>query len=243
MERLGSVEEMKARLAQLQEKASAEHFARMAELPPGTCDRCYGSGRIGCYPCGCVEGEQYADGTPVEFQQARFDNYRPIDGNGTAIAKGRAFLEKGAARDLYLCGGIGAGKTRLAASILNEAHRRGKWCYFARVPMMLHQLQPGRPSEELEHKLTRCDLVLFDDLGAERDQATDYTRRTLLMLYEERGDRGHRSIFTSNKTIQELSDMQDDDRLASRIAGRADVVKLTTPDQRMVRRAKESAKG
>ncbi len=237
MEPLGSLEEMKARLAALQERSAREHAARLASLPPGTCERCYGEGRVGGWPCGdCSAPQRYADGTPHEFQNAHFGNYRTADGNQTALRKAQAFLSE--TRDLYLSGGVGAGKTRLAASILNDAVQRGRWCYFARVPMMLHQLQPGRPSDELEHKIMRCDLVVFDDIGAERDQATDYTRRTLLMLYEERGDRGHRSIFTSNKTLTELGEMQDDDRLASRIAGRADVIKLTTSDQRMLRRVK-----
>lgn len=81
-------------------------------------------------------------------------------------------------------------------------------------------------------------VLVLDDIGAERDQATDYTRRTLLMLYEARCDRNLRTVFTSNKSLQELSEMQDDDRLSSRIAGRCDVVKLTTLDQRVLRRVK-----
>jgi DNA replication protein DnaC len=235
METLGTVAEMQARLAEFQAKAAREHAEMMAALPPGTCERCYGTKHVRYGPCpDCTEVLRYAEGTPVEFQTASFANYQTMDGNRKAQAKAQEFLN--GTRDLYLTGGVGTGKTRLAASIMNAAVARGRWCYFARVPMMLHQMQPGRPSEELEHKLMRCDLVLFDDIGAERDQASDYTRRTLLMLYEERGDRGLRSIFTSNKTLSEFSRMQDDDRLTSRIAGRADVVELTTADQRNVRR-------
>ena len=58
------------------------------------------------------------------------------------------------------------------------------------------------------------------------------------MLYEERGDRGLRTVWTSNKSLSELSAMQNDDRLASRLGGRADVVRLTTGDQRVMRRVK-----
>jgi DNA replication protein DnaC len=102
--------------------------------------------------------------------------------------------------------------------------------------MVLHQLQPGRDVEEiadLERRLFTVDLLVLDDVGAERDQASDYTRRTLLMIYEERGDRALRTLWTSNKTLQQLGDMQDDDRLASRIAGRASVVRLEGADQRL----------
>lgn len=223
---------MRERLQELAEQRQREHLARMASLAPGTCERCYGNGCGDCNPV-----ETCASGVPYEFTHATLANFREDPGNKAALAKAHAFISSG--RDLYLCGGVGAGKTRLACSILN-AHflNAGR---FLRVPLVLHQLQPGRESdaiEQLEHQLFTTPVLVLDDLGAERDQATDYTRRTLLMIYEERSDRGRRTIFTSNKSLQELGGMHDDDRLASRIAGRADVVKLTTSDQRMMRRAK-----
>lgn len=186
--------------------------------------------------CACTGVRLVADGVPYEFRDAGLDNYRELDGNKTALTKAHAFLTGD--RDLYLTGGVGAGKTRLACSILNDHARRRRTAYFARVPWMLHELQPGKDSAALEDRLATTSLLVLDDLGAERDQATDYTRRTILMLYEQRHDRGLRTIFTSNKTLQELADMQDDERLASRIAGRADVVKVATSDQRLVRRVK-----
>lgn len=228
------VANMKTRIAELQARAMEEHQQRMATLPPGTCERCYGSGCDLCRPL-----EMYADGVPYEFHSATFENYRMEEGNKTAIERARGFFDSH--RDLYLTGGVGAGKTRLACSLANSWWRSGKSALFSRVPMVLHQLQPGRQDDELreyESRLFNVPLLVLDDIGAERDQATDYTRRTLLMIYEERGDRGKRTIWTSNKSLHELAAMQDDDRLASRIAGRADVVKLTTPDQRIARRSK-----
>jgi DNA replication protein DnaC len=231
-------------------KAKAEAIASGPPLPPsnppdGTpgCDLCNGTGWRQPQPdaryvrCGCVVPVIVsAQGVPYEFREATLDNYREEDGNKVAVAKAKSFSLAG--RDLYLVGGVGAGKTRLACSILNEFANRMKTCLFARVPMLLHQLQPGRDAGDLEARLFSVPLVALDDLGAERDQATDYTRRTLLLIYEERHDRGLPTIFTSNKTISQIAEMQDDDRLASRIAGRADVVKLSTPDQRMLRRVK-----
>lgn len=218
------------------------HQARLASLPPGTCERCYGEqfierpgypGKVNCQECN--PPILHAIGVPVEFQTARFANYRHEDGNATAIDKARAFLA--GTRDLFLTGGVGAGKTRLACTVANEAFLARVGARFVRVPMVLHQLQPGRDeAEEIERQLFTTRVLVLDDIGAERDQATDYTRRTLLMIYEERHDRGLRTVFTSNKTVQQLAEMQDDDRLASRIAGRADVVKLTTADQRLARR-------
>lgn len=243
--------ELRERLDAL--KAKADAMSARDPLPPSNppdgangCELCGGTGW--CQPapnarytrCECVvPPDRYADGTPYEFRGARFDNYREVPGSAAALTKAKAFLD--GARDLYLTGGVGAGKTRLACSILNEHYLRRKTAFFARVPTLLYLLQPGRDAGEvlqLETRLFNTSLVVLDDVGAERDQATDYTRRTLLMIYEERGDRGHRTIWTSNKTVQQLAEMQDDDRLASRIAGRADSIQLTTPDQRLLRRVK-----
>lgn len=231
------LKDKQAKLAAIAEAHRIEHEARLASLPPGTCEHCYGTGRRNgerCYACHPIEA--YADGTPFEFHAATFANYRTDDGNRTALEKGQKFLAGD--RDLYICGGVGGGKTRLACTIANEWHRSGKTALFMRAPLMLHQLQPSRDDDarvELESRLFHTPLLVIDDLGAERDQATDFTRRTLLMIYEARHDHRKRTIFTSNKSLQDLGDMQEDDRLSSRIAGRCDVVRLTTPDQRLRR--------
>jgi DNA replication protein DnaC len=171
---------------------------------------------------------------PYEFHGVTFGNYGERDGQTAAIKAAKVFVDA-PTRDLYLTGGVGAGKSRLAAAIANTLHRKRRTVSFQRVPYLLHQLQPGRDNAQLEERLLTVSVLVLDDLGAERDQATDYTRRTLLMLYEARCDANRRTVFTSNKSLQELAEMQDDDRLSSRIAGRCDVVKVTTPDQRLRR--------
>lgn len=217
----------------------APKAATLPEDVEGICAPCGGTGwrsvSRGVQRCDC-SAPVTADGVPYEFYDARLSNYRREDGNRTAVAKAQAFLD--GTRDLYLAGDVGAGKTRLACSILNEHASRRQTALFVNVPRLLHQLQPGHDADGIEQKLMTASLVVLDDIGAERDQPTDYTRRTLYMVYETRHANRLRTIFTSNKTIQQLSDMQDDTRLASRITGWADVVKLTTPDQRLLRRVK-----
>lgn len=238
------IEALGRKAAENEARALREHETRMATLPVGTCGRCYGLRVVERYginePCPeCDPPIQHASGVPYEFRSARLSDYEELAGNKAALQKARAFLDS-TGRDLYLFGGVGAGKTRLACSMLNEHFLRRRVALFVRVPMALYELQPGRHADDiaqLERRLIHTDLLVLDDIGAERDQATDFTRRTLLMLYEARGDQGLRTIWTSNKSLDELAAMQDDDRLASRIAGRADVVKLTTSDQRMARRA------
>ena len=101
--------------------------------------------------------------------------------------------------------------------------------------MLLHRLQPFAAVEigETFDRLAAARLLVLDDLGAEREAATDYTRRTLLMLYEARHDAGRRTVWTSNKTPGEVGAFMGDDRLASRIAGRCRVVELAGRDWRL----------
>ena len=246
-------EEFRARMAALKAKADALAAIPARTLRPmnpadgdADCHACSGSGWaqvliegvLRFRRCTCVVSQESAEGVPYEFHGLTLDTYDERDGQRVAVQKAMDFACVESGRDLYLTGGVGAGKTRLAAALANTVHRKRQTVQFARVPLLLHQLQPGRDNADLEERLMTVAVLVLDDLGAERDQATDYTRRTLLMLYEARHDAKLRTVFTSNKSIQEIADMQDDDRLASRIAGRADVVRLTTPDQRVVRRGK-----
>lgn len=213
------------------------------------CVMCFGTGwkpalddpdRVTRCDCWLARQRLCAEGVPLEFARARLDTYPQKPGNRQAVKLAEAFL--GGTRDLYLCGGVGAGKTGLACAVLNDHHDATRGGFFIRVPRLLYELQPTKDEDradrakDLEYRVAREPLIVLDDLAAERDEATDYTRRTLLMLYEMRCDEGLRTIWTSNKSLEALGRHQDDDRLASRIAGRCDVVELTCPDQRIVER-------
>jgi len=204
-----------------------------------------GAGRVMRCACWLDQLRKWPEGMPHEFRSATLENYRALPGNAAALAAAKRFLA--GARDLVLVGPIGCGKTRLACSILNTAHETSRMGLFVHVPFVLYQLQPPRDPEDaeglaavarLERRLFEESMVVMDDLGAERDRATDYTRRTLFMVYEARYDAGLRTIWTSNKTLDEIAAMQDDDRLASRLAGRADVVEIACPDMRIAERVR-----
>jgi DNA replication protein DnaC len=195
--------------------------------------------------CECWHRKQrlYAEDVPKEFQAADLATYRVMPGNAAALEGAREFLAESEG-DLYIAGHIGSGKTRLAASLLNEWHRAHYSGLFVHVPLMLDQLQPHGDGDEqsaLEHRLMLSPLLVLDDVGAERDRATDYTRRTLLLIYEARGAKGLRTIWTSNKALGELGEFMDgqgDSRLASRIVGRATAVWIDCEDQRLAKGAR-----
>ena len=212
------------------------------------CEACAGSGwvnvagdgeprRMGRCACWKAKQAKAADGVPIEFQDATLETYQETTSNHHALKFARKWVASDVGRDVYVWGPVGSGKSRLAASLLNEFFQRSRSGYFARVPMLLLRLQPSDPqNSELFWRTVETPLLVLDDVGAERETATDFTRRTLLMLYEERGDRGLKTIWTSNKSLSELGDFMQDERLASRIAGRADVIELAGADWRVTRR-------
>ena len=188
--------------------------------------------------CGCWTAAHAAPSSvPREFRDARWATWRTTADNRHALEAARAFVgAKDSGRDLFLSGPVGTGKTRLACTALNEAWRQGeRSAAFERVPILLYRLQPHAAVEGTDpfERLSAATLLVLDDLGAERDAATDYTRRTLLMLYEARHDAGRRTVWTSNKAPSEIAAFMGDDRLSSRIAGRSRVIELAGRDWRL----------
>lgn len=191
--------------------------------------------------CGCwlEQHAKAAPGVPLEFKDAALETFAETQANRHAARFAAKWVAE-PQQDIYVWGPVGSGKTRLACSMLNEYFRAARSGLFARVPMLLLRLQPS----DVEHDALfwRCcevPMLVLDDLGAERETATDYTRRTLLMLYEERFDRGLQTIWTSNKSLSEIGDFMQDERLVSRIAGRAAVIELSGTDWRVTRRRRE----
>lgn len=198
-----------------------------------------GSSRLTRCDCWIDARPTAAEGVPLEFRTARLQTFKERPGNREARKAADAWL-KAETGDLYLSGGTGTGKTRLACSLLNEIFHRTRTGLFVRVPKLLLDLQLGfradaddasRESEAAYlERLYAVPVLVLDDVGVEK--GSDFTRRTLQTLYDERGDRGHRTIWTSNLDLEQLAGFLDDDRLSSRIAGRASIVALGGDDWR-----------
>lgn len=182
-------------------------------------------------------------GVPEDERDSLLDNYTPIPENADAVKQARFFLD-GVHPGLYVFGGVGCGKTRLACSILNELHKRREQVRFFRVPELLQQLMPGNDSTDRAfYQAVDVPAVVLDDVGA--NAGTDFSRRMLQSIFDARLDRGHRTIWTSNLDLDELAEfLTEDKRLPSRIAGHCKVVELGGPDWRLKKaRAKARAAG
>lgn len=187
--------------------------------------------------CDCKRRDRVAAGVPHEFQKATFETYQVQVCNRAAAKTAKGFGE----RDLYLAGGIGSGKTHLACAVLNAHFQRTGTGLFVRTPKLMLDLQLTYRSDAtredqgearaLIDTLFGVSLLVLDDVGVEK--GSEHTFRMLYTIYEERSDRGLRTIWTSNLGLKELGEFLGDLRLSSRIAQRADVVFITCPDRRI----------
>lgn len=205
---------------------------------PGGVVRCKGEAGVSCPYLENQRG--VAPGVPVDEAKATLDNYTRTAENGEAIKHAEYFLD-GTHKGLYLHGGVGTGKTRLACTILNQLWARGVAVRFKRCPELLIQLQPGHDdTDQVWQRMVDVPVLVLDDVGA--NQGTDFARRQLQALFDARLDRGHRTIWTSNLDLDELAEFLADDRLPSRIMGQCRVVELAGKDWRLTKQRRKAAK-
>ena len=143
---------------------------------------------------------------------------------------------------LFLTGGVGRGKTHLSAAIANAVLEDGKTVIYRRAADLFELIRQYRYEEnrqkfeEMLEQLRTCDLLVIDDLGAER--TTEFVIEQLVILLEERNYRNKPWIISSNLNINEIIQTYND-RTADRILDRAVLFKLDMPESIRVAKAKE----
>lgn len=136
--------------------------------------------------------------------------------------------------NLLLFGPVGTGKSHAAAAAAFETWMRGYDVECWEVPVLLDEIDWRAPDAALVVRtVSRCDVLLLDDLGA--DPLSEWARGRVTRVVTERWRRDLPTIVTTNLEPDGLADAVGE-RVYSRLADDAVAVKVTGPDRRRVRR-------
>lgn len=109
---------------------------------------------------------------------------------------------------LLLCGQVGTGKSFLAACIANELINKGTPCLMTNFSRIISRVSEkfGGDQKYLDG-LNRFDLLVIDDLGAERD--SEFTWEKVMNVIDARYRAGLPIIITTNLMPKEIYDPSD----------------------------------
>ena len=195
-------------------------------------------------PCECLEEERAKQRVQSlqhlsaleAFRNRTFENFDPkVSGAVEAYEVSRDY-----ARDPYgwlvLRGGVGCGKTHLAAAIANDAVKRLIPVLFAVVPDLLDHLRATfAPTslvqyDEMFEGVRSTPLLVLDDLGTE--SGTPWAQEKLYQLVNYRYNYQMPTVYTTNRRIDTL-----DERIRSRLGDQAlsKVVEISANDFRVLK--------
>lgn len=134
---------------------------------------------------------------------------------------------------LLLCGSVGTGKSFLAAAIANELISQGTPCLMTNFSRIISRVSEkfGGDQKYLDD-LNRFDLLIIDDLGAERD--TEFTWEKVMNVVDARYRAGLPLIVTTNLPLKDLADPSDirRQRVFSRLKEMCIFLEVNGPDRR-----------
>lgn len=138
-------------------------------------------------------------------------------------------------RGLLMRGATGLGKTHLSLAIANEVMRKGYSVVYVSAPDILSRLERDHFSYRYDEEdstfrsLTKCDLLIIDDLGTEF--SSQYTVATVYNLFNTRILTGKPIIMNTNLTLNELLEHYSQ-RFMSRLLGACDKLDFIGEDIR-----------
>ncbi len=153
-----------------------------------------------------------------------------------ALEHARRFAEHPQGWLLFI-GGLGTGKTHLAAAIANERMKRGEPALFIVVPDLLDHLRSTfHPQSEITYderfeEIRKAPLLILDDLGAE--SATSWAQEKLYQLINYRYNAKLPTVFTTNVRLDQI-----EPRIRSRLLDHTltTICHLDVPDFRVRQR-------
>ena len=144
--------------------------------------------------------ERLIGALPPKLRTKSFDNFR-TDGVSESVREAFTKTMKSAetGESLVLAGSVGTGKTHLATALLVRAIQSGQQGLSRSVPALMNRLRSFGPRGDYQEVLNaaiRCDVLVLDDLGAER--CTDWVGEQLYILIDERYTANRHTVVTTN---------------------------------------------
>ena len=248
-------EENRALEARRQEWIAEEFGPDFQEVPP-LCPHCGGSGYVGSRMCSCLEelcrqeqrrelsaltqgGESFA-GFDLNYYSDKIDSrlgfsHRRIMEKtlDTCRRYAREFVP--GAKSMLFSGATGLGKTFLSACIAGEVADRGYSVRYESAAHLFDKLEKAKFSsdpqaQEESEKLTRCDLLIIDDLGTE--MPNQFTKSALYLLINDRLLDRKSTIISTNLSSDQISERYTP-QIASRLLGAYQRVAFVGEDIRL----------
>lgn len=157
-----------------------------------------------------------------KLKKASFSNFQTTKHNARNLKLCKRYAEAfdemvAKNQGLIFWGDVGTGKSFAAACIANYLLDRGVPVIMTSLVKLLEIIQGGEEREsDIISRMNSAKLVIFDDLGAERN--TDYALEKIYNIIDSRSRRELPMVLTTNLSIAEMQD--EGDRRYSRIYDR-----------------------
>lgn len=147
----------------------------------------------------CNLGKRFQTRTFKNFDETKQEEaYRECLDAAERIADGES-------DSLLLSGGVGTGKTHLAAAIAHYAIERGVITKFGNVTDIFQSLRDAfTTDEDILSEVKSVPLLVLDDLGKEKH--SEWSTETIYSIVNYRYEHMLPTVITTNMTVEELQD-------------------------------------
>lgn len=147
------------------------------------------------------------------FKDSNFSTFIEREGAERCFQIAKKYVEdfdSWEGESLMFWGEPGNGKSHLATAIANELSSKGKRVVFISMPDLLEKIKAtfNRNSVETEEEIMRglqlCDLLIIDDIGAEK--VSDWVQEVIFRIVDGRYKKMKPILATSNLEPKELAE-------------------------------------